>query len=309
MTGICALDERPTGDDATLCPRCTARLERDLRDIPHLLHELEITLSRQDHVTTITPTPQTADRDEDTPAAVSALPAHLRPAQIRAYAPAQALPLNVNAARVLTDLRDALRAGVRDHATTSDPRPADHPAALAAWLLDRIERIRHTEHGADITYQLADITSQARRAIDTAGVRWYAGPCHAPLDDGTVCDRELYAAPGESIIACRCGAHHDVTARRDWLREAARDHLGTPTEISALCRHMLGDLVTTAMIRGYAHRHQITAHGTTTDPRGRQAQLYVVGDVIAAAARAGATPQARRDARRAARDATPSDAA
>ena len=43
----CAVDARPTADNARLCAACTAEVRQALASIPDLAAELETTLSRQ----------------------------------------------------------------------------------------------------------------------------------------------------------------------------------------------------------------------------------------------------------------------
>ena len=73
-----------------------------------------------------------------------------------------------------------------------------------------------------------------------------------------------------------CSTEHDAATRREWLLEAARDQLLHAGWMAAALSALLGEQVTDAQVRGYAHRGRIVAHGT--DERGRP--VYRVGDVL-----------------------------
>jgi hypothetical protein len=174
---------------------------------------------------------------------------------------------------------------------------------MAELLALRLNWLRRHTAAAEAVDEIRSAVILARRTVDRPPARWYAGPCEEDFQ-GSPCTGQLYARPGASEVVCpTCQAIHDVPARREWLRESVKDHLGTAAEISALCRSLLGDLVTAAMIRGYAHRGSIAPHGETVDPRGRTVPLYRLDDVFTAAAKAGGDPRSRRDAQRAAREA------
>lgn len=77
------------------------------------------------------------------------------------------------------------------------------------------------------------------------------------------------------------------------------DYLASAADISELSE-VFGQHVTAAMIRGYAHRGRIAAHGTRVDWRGREVPTYRIGDVRAALDAARRDPVEARAARKAA---------
>lgn len=153
---------------------------------------------------------------------------------------------------------------------------ADHPTArAAAWLADHLGWLRMRREATEAFDELADAVSLLRRTVDNPGVRWYAGPCRVDLD-GAECDGELYARPGAAWVGCpACGTRHDADERRAWLLREARDQLLHAGWMAAALS-ALGEEVTAAQIRSYAHRGRILAHGV--DERGRP--TYRVGDVL-----------------------------
>lgn len=263
--------------DATICTTCTSTLERDLGDVPAHRSELEVTLTRQAVV---------GERNGGKSAEVP-------------------LAYHTGASEALAVLRSALHGWVRVAVEEDDAAwpSEDSLDALARFLQRRLPWLRRHPAADEAVDEITSAIDLARRTVDRPTPRLYAGPCKEQVD-GQECDGELYARPNATEVVCpKCSAVHDVSKRRDWLRESVSDHLGTAAEISALCRHILGELVTTAMIRGYAHRGTLEARGETRDPRGRIVSLYRLDDVFTAAAKAGSSPQSRRDARKAAREA------
>lgn len=97
----CAVDgcdnPMPTGDNSTSCPGCWNRLGADLTRVPDLIHQLNITLTRQDVVGD-----HNGPRGTDTP-----------------------LPYHKGASDALTDLLDTLRAWI----PAKGPRLRDNPEA------------------------------------------------------------------------------------------------------------------------------------------------------------------------------------
>lgn len=114
------------------------------------------------------------------------------------------------------------------------------------------------------------------------------------------CRERVYAARGATNLRCRgCGAALVVPELVEALTAAVADHLGTVSEISGLLRSVHGAFVTPAMIRGYAARGKIGAHGTVVDHRGRTVPRYRIGDVVAAVEAVKDSADERREARRA----------
>lgn len=273
---ICAVEDcgNPV-QDATICARCTDALERDLGDVPAFHAELEVTLTRQTAMGE-----RSASKAAETP-----------------------VYFHEGASEALVVMRSTLVGWVRTAVEEDGAEwPADTPEAMATLLMHRLNWLRRHEAADEAVDELKSMMGLVRRTVDRPQARWYAGPCGYEVENRE-CPGELYAHVGAIQVTCpECSEVYDVAARRDWLKESTAAYLGTAAEISALCRHMLGDLVTAAMIRGYAHRGSIAAHGEARDPRGRVAPLYKLGDVFTAAARAGGDPREKREARRASRE-------
>lgn len=157
-------------------------------------------------------------------------------------------------------------------------RRVPHPIGRAArWLAEQVDWLRHRPEALEAFDELLDAAEVARRAIDSPGDAWYAGPCGELFGDGEECVEDLYARHGAEVVRCRgCGAEHDAAARQQWLLDIAQDTLGTAATLAAAAT-ALGRQCTAAQIRGYAHRGRIVAHGMDSWAR----PTYRLGDVLA----------------------------
>lgn len=184
--------------------------------------------------------------------------------------------------------------------------PDDSLAGTARWLVSWCEWLRRRDVGPEEFASFEQAKNALVALFDNPPSRLYLGRC-GPEKAG--CPASLYVEadednkPAAATVSCPlCLAVHQVGLRQDLLAAGVGDYLGTSAEISALCRHMLGDDVSPAMIRGYAHRGTIAAKGTrivATRAGPRTADLYQIGDVQRAAADARGRAQTRLDIRRA----------
>lgn len=274
MTQPCARErcDRPVGD-ADVCHPCGLDIEKALGDVTWLDEQLDIVLARQT---------STGERVGGTSAEKS-LPYDPRASEAR---------------WVLSNTVTTWARVVEEESPGAVLPTWAKLGTVAMWLGTYVEWLRHHPAAAEAFDEIDGAVAQARRLVDTKPERWYAGPCGGL--DGEACGHDLYAKPNAARITCpMCGASYDSTARREWLIEAAHDHLATAAEVSRLCMPLLGELVTTAMIRGYLHRGRIAQHGTAIDGRGRTVPLYRVGDVIAAATTARFDVREQRAAKKA----------
>lgn len=248
----CAVCQRLIIDQAYACGVCADDLRVELGKVAGLAAELPAVIARQ--------------------TATGA------PTGVFARAAEIALPMNWTASIVDGSLRNTLSTWVR-HIAEERGQIIDcdsTPAAMASWLLDRVEWIRHRPEADQIIDELTYIVGELRRAVDRPADRWYAGPCDE-------CGDDLYARQNAAQVECRaCGAVYDVTARRDWLLAAAEDTVGGPAMISAALS-VLNAPVDAARIRKWAERGRLTQYAT--DARGRA--LYRIGDVRALVSQAG----------------------
>jgi hypothetical protein len=241
--------DRPA-HDGHLCVNCLATLRRDLKAIPELLTDLEITISKQDKLT-----------DSEKRASSE------RP-----------LPLRLGPMEAKRDLADTLRFWsyylTRKTGYSWLQMPGVNPGLYAAYLTDSLTDIQVDPQAGSLADEIGYAVVTAQRAVDKPLQHVYAGPCDK-------CTTDLYAHPRAKEAACRnvdCDAVYDIEARRTWLLEQAEGQLLTATEMSRALPGLLQKPLTAATIRGLAHRGRLTQH--PADPRRPRDPLYRVGEVI-----------------------------
>lgn len=260
--------------DADVCTDCANRCGIALGEVSWLMHELDLVITRQ-----------------------TARAEHVG-------GPSAERPLAF--AWDASDLRWALentvttwaRVVVEEKPNVSDPAGLS-TGLVAAWLTGQVEWLRHHPAAAEAVDEITACVYRAKRAIDIRPERLYAGPCTTKDESGRECKHDLYADPSSAVVTCpACRTRYDVAERKAWLMETARDHLATASEASRLCWTMLGDLVTTAMVRGYVRRGKLASHAVRVE-NGRDVALYRIGDVIDAAQAARFDEREERATRRA----------
>jgi hypothetical protein len=242
-TGLCPCCLSPQ-DQGLACATCTIRIETELRAIPELVRELDVTLSKQDRI--------------GTGGKAGKGSAHLK------------APVNLGALQAKAYITDTLipwATALGGPAWTQYGMGTTH---AARYLLADIDTIRAHQQVALLLEQLTTATRQARHTIDRPAERRYLGQCAVPLAEFTEeerpCDGELYAHPDATDVRCpACAITHNVTDRRTWLLQQAADRLVTVREASQYLGS-IGDVqVSQAAIRGYIHRGRLTTtiHGPT----------------------------------------------
>jgi hypothetical protein len=236
-------------DTAYVCHRCGQQLAQDLAEAAGMVHEAQVTIARLDRFGS-----GGGSRSSTEP-----------------------LPVNLAAAERYRQIEGtALLWSVRIARKRGHTYAIEGLADQFNWLAGQVDWLRHQPAGGLAMDDLAEACRNLRRLIDCPVPLEYAGPCNTPVDDGQACQQDLYAAPGAAFITCReCGAVHDSAGRRAWLLGQVEDRLATAATCAAAITG-LGVEVTSAQVRGYAHRARLAAHGT--DVHGRP--LYRVGDVL-----------------------------
>lgn len=199
--------------DAFLCNNCLGVLAAELRQIPWLVKQLDITLTRQARVGE-----RSGPRSSETP-----------------------LPYHVNASIDLETLRDGLgmwaTAVAEQRGIEVDEERRAEP--LARWLLRWQGAVAQHPDAGELHGDILAMTKSARRTIDLAPDRRFLGPC----DD---CGEDLYvwARPGHlpNLVHCgndECDFSAPVESRRVWLLEQAYDRLLTAAEMSRAIRELV----------------------------------------------------------------------
>ncbi len=185
----------------------------------------------------------------------------------------QPLPYDERVRPALDDLGAAVGALVYLVETRRrTPAPQEHPTR---WLLEQVDWLRCQTDSLEEFQALQRALDKLERVVDRPADRCYAGPCNNVDDDGLECGEQLYARPGAPRVTCRrCGAWYDVSARREWMVDAAQDVLAG-AQLLAQALTNLDVAVTAGRIYVWAHRGRLVKRGV--DERGRP--LYRLGDV------------------------------
>lgn len=240
---------QPTPENAYLCNTCFNNLWIALGDVPALVTELDVSLSKQ----------RRWEYDTGSSSRSSE----------------EALPFNLAAARSLRELRDQLQQLAR-RCVAADVPSKDyryrHPGStckeLSTWLMWRIDGIAGQPWAPD-ALTLVKAVQHAVHVIDRPPERTFAGPCDQ-------CGHDLYARKGKPTVHCHdCGLEYNLADRREWLLKQVDDQLATASEIARALTSM--ELpITAERIRQWKHRDRIEvkAHDRLDRP------LYRVGDVV-----------------------------
>lgn len=251
-TNICACG-KPTRDAAYVCDGCLGDLTKALAEIPWLVGELEVTISKQ--------------RGVDY-RALGGSPSSETPA-----------PIHIPALEARRALRAALVTCVQfceeehiRHQSASTRRPVDSLESMSRWLMWRVDGLGLNDMGYEFADDIVDAAAKCRHAIDRAPERRYAGPCE--------CGRDLYHKPGATEVKCGdCARTYDVAELYEWMRQGVMGRLVTAREGSTLLGRF--DLPTPqAAIDQWHARKRIVDRGS--NPAGHR--LYLIDDLLGLAA-------------------------
>ncbi|UBU11615.1 MerR family transcriptional regulator [Nonomuraea gerenzanensis] len=252
MTTVdCDLCTAPVHDMGRVCSRCAAPLITDLRDVPALDAELDVTVFRLAKMTagntggghaTETPVPYNATAD-DTGRALKAVLASW--------------------CALVSDKR-----GV--------PGPLDGLAPMSRWLIEHVTWLRHHEAGPDAVTEIRDAVRAVRRAIDRPRDRRYSGQC-----DG--CGSALYASERASQAVCPVcvgpegeRTTYSVQERRDAMLSAMAVLCMAPPEASYALSILVRPIPANT-IRVWAKRGKLLPAGV--DDKGHS--IYRLADIAA----------------------------
>lgn len=243
---VCLRDQ----DAGLLCHACTSALERDLGDVPAIVAELDVTLSKQARIGSGGSAGLARER----------MPMH-------------------EGARLAGDyLQNTLTTWARD---VSGERwhPDDAfnaTTGAAALLLLRIKDVRSHAAVVELVDEVTDAIRQARHAVDRPADRQYLGVCLSEFE-GVTCTEEIWARPGADEVTCKvCGITHEVAERRAWLLNKAKDMIVTPLDASKYLGEIGHITVGHQRIRNYLDRGRIPKR-----PSADGALRFRLGDLLA----------------------------
>lgn len=294
---ICDACGRET--DAALCGACTAALARDLRTVPELLVDLDLTLARADKIGSAgrggeTPVPW----KEHVPDAVWVL-GNVLTVWVREVADSRGLTLVLPArpprpARAIPPGARADRDGRPAMSTELPGRALETVRLCAQWLLEHVDELRQLA-GLDAVQahdEVTDAIANARRAVDRPAVRIFVGPCDQ-------CGADLYGLPHRGHATCSgCEAtYEDMAERWEIALLKLRGYPATAAVIAQMAGELYGVMIDRKLINQWHSRKEIEpvdwGIGQATPAPGCEPRFHF-GDVLDRAARS--TPRARRHA-------------
>lgn len=186
------------------------------------------------------------------------------------------LMYDASARRALDGLRAALASAVLDLGE-GDGWPADRGteatqlAAMAAWLLARIDRVRRHPRARGIRFEITDAVRRGRSVLDPSASLAYAGQCE-------VCGGALFARGSAGSALChKCQrVIDDVPARRTALLDEATAGLASRDDILDALPISYGLAVNDQVFRGWVRRGRLAQQGVGPDGE----PLWRLGDVL-----------------------------
>lgn len=245
--------------DLFACRRCGRQIERALRELPDLLRELDVTISRQ-------------DRGTGAPLYAMAARRLQRPREHyeegATTLPASPWPFSWDAANVRWSVENTILTWAQH---ISEARQAQLPdrdritrrlavernrwtwryfawpvtiTTICEWLTDNIDSIRADEAVAQIHDEIIACQRDLTRAIDRQAPDIFAGCCESVDayihdEDGALiaelskCGTELYAHTGDDDVRCRsCGTVYDLAVRKADMASRVDDEWARPHVIA-----------------------------------------------------------------------------
>lgn len=253
--------QHPTGDNRQLCTGCTDQLRMLLLDVPSLVAQLEVAVSRQvsfvDRGSKVLRTPGHPWHevlDERPPGTVLPERFHVVPYGSR---PAHARRRLVNS---LDD--DAAFVEEGWLGTFVDDRPADPVALAAGWLRGLGTRLLDPDFPRR-AYRFSAAVVHAREVIERPPDDRFIGPCPkcradvvAPMlgAGATLAEREA------QTVQCPCGEPIRVAARLRQILSEAEDRFMTAAELVGAISDWGGDPVTRNQINWWVKSGRLMRH-------------------------------------------------
>lgn len=205
-----------------VCQRCVDQLLDVLTDVPDMLNELRLTLSRQTKITT-----SGGPSSSETPVVFNE----------------RASDLSIEYVRMILRWQGRLADHLNPPGTAvvpyrlSEPVRAINPIAAAAWMWAQIRNhgIGGWVDAATMIRRLTEVNNQVEQLIDAPVLVEFLGECELPNDDGQPCGGDVYAGPDDAYGECRrckglCDAQQQRLTLLTWLDE----RLMTAAEIARM---------------------------------------------------------------------------
>ncbi|MGV8972235.1 MAG: hypothetical protein ACOH10_07920 [Rhodoglobus sp.] len=263
----CRVCGRGAGD-AYLCRQCAESWEVHLGNIPSIVEDLEVAAQRRVRFGGRDGNPAAATGTYDPTNSESVQPRHLHTRH--PHHTSNPMPVDLHSAAILAELQNELVGQARAMAETYNldiPALGSDTARISRWLLTQADHIRRMEDADGLVRDLDRMMQRAVVAIDAPRRPKYVCQC--------TCTLAVWAPPGESVVACVCGAAYDVEDTRRKRILTAHDYL-----VSVREAHTLSG-VSKNTIKSWIYRGELTIHGTRTDDDdGRTRAVVRFGDVV-----------------------------
>lgn len=235
--------------DTFLCPRCAERYARQLGDLPALVDEAIVTLTRQDRITR-----RNGGRSAERPLAFS-----------------------WDASVAIETVTLTLTPWIAE--IEPDSTIGIAPVAQVGFLLRHRAWVMMNPLGPQLVEEADYLHGMLRRTVDLPTQRWFAGFCsHTDSDsqDENACAEPLYGRFGASQVRCSaCGAVYTATERREWLIREAENSLLPLRIIWAALGTLAGNRPPWNVVRRWPER-RLHARGLSLDGE----ELFNVGEVL-----------------------------
>lgn len=206
---LCACGQ-PTRGGAYGCDDCAGELQRFYGDVPWLVEQLDISVTRQ--------------RGKRTGAGGG---------EVLPWLDRAAIAQRRIAGLLDTTVRLCQAAHVRNQSPYQGP-PTRGPVAASKWLLWRVDGLPHVRVFPDLLRASVHTERNVLHVIDCEPDLLYLGQCG---NDG--CDGAVFAFNGEDTGKCRaCRATYDVDRRRAALFADLDDKLCTAAELAHLTTYL-----------------------------------------------------------------------
>lgn len=220
MSALCVVDAVPA-TMGNLCSACVATLHAKVLEVPRLLHELDVTITKQ------------ARQTSSAGGACNERP----------------LVLNLAASDVAHEVQVSLRTLAHLGAAEKEPVPVAI-SALAPWTASHLVNAVRRPGIADAYAALLAALDQGWRSVDRAPERRVVGSCD--------CGGVLATARTEGEVRCpSCGVLWDVGEREDVRNEMLLGLTVCTADLVALFRTVLGRRITEATVRQWVARGQL----------------------------------------------------
>lgn len=221
MSALCVIDQVPA-TVGNLCTGCVTKLHTTVLQVPRLLVELDVTITKQARQS------------------VAGGASNERP-----------LVLNLAASEAAGQVRMWLRAVAHVAAGASEAVPVE-PRELAAWTARRLSMAARHPEIADYWAGLMAAASEGMRCIDRAPERRVLGTCDCGGVLSTTQDRDEVWCPD-------CKVPWDVADLVDMRARMLEDKVVTAEGLAVIFRSVLGVRLTATTVRKWVERKQIAA--------------------------------------------------